>query len=228
MESIKRDPSTDMLQYVNLVSKGAGGGNPTGNLADGKNVEATNNKVVRYHYGNAADGMDVEATNNDTDRTSPIGNASDGIDAEDTINTGKRHPKNKNPMDGIDVEAVDQMLSGVLNQMSFEERNAAQDEVHGVLNICPRETPETVQASLIELSHAIAMSSMPEKSAFLEAQALPTTYVNEDWFRIRFLRANVYDICKATKRLLIFLHHVKKYFGMIGLQRPIQLSDLSA
>ncbi|KAG7374793.1 hypothetical protein IV203_013888 [Nitzschia inconspicua] len=127
----------------------------------------------------------------------------------------------------IDVDAVDRMLSGLMNQMSFEERNAMQEEIHGVKNLCPDETPDKIQISLKELSDELARISIPEKDAFNEAQTLPTTYVNQEWFQLRFLRAEVYDITKAAKRLLRFVDLVKKYFGVVGLQRPIQLSDLS-
>jgi hypothetical protein len=128
--------------------------------------------------------------------------------------------------DDIDVEAVDRMLSSVMNRMSFAERNAMQEEIHGVGNICPEETPERIQVSLTRLQQELEKASW-EKEAFLEALKLPTTYVNKNWFRLRFLRAEIYNIEKSAKRLLMFLTLVKTYFGTIGLQRPIQLSDLS-
>lgn len=131
-------------------------------------------------------------------------------------------------LEEIDPEAVDRMLSNAMNQMTFEERNAKQEEIHGVKTLCPEETPETIHKSLIALSRELEVNSMPEKEAFLEAQALRTTYVNDDWFRVRFLQATLYNIKEAAERMLHFLDLVKTYYGTVGLQRPIQLSDLSS
>jgi hypothetical protein len=127
----------------------------------------------------------------------------------------------------IDPEAVDRMLASITNQMSFEDRNAMQEEIHGVFNMCPEETPFLVQASLSDLSQELMRLSIPAKSAFLKAQSLPGTYVNEEWFRLRFLRSELFDVKTAAERMVRYLDLVLTYYGEIGLQRPIQLSDLA-
>jgi hypothetical protein len=126
----------------------------------------------------------------------------------------------------IDPEAVDRMLSTMTNQMSFEDRNAMQEEIHGVFNMCPEETPDLVQSSLFKLSQEVMMLSIPEKASFLKAQSLPSTYVNEEWFRLRFLRSELFDIKASAERMVRYLDLVETYYGEIGLRRPIQLSDL--
>jgi hypothetical protein len=131
-----------------------------------------------------------------------------------------------NETEDIDPEAVDRMLSNMTNQMSFEDRKAMQEEIHGVFNMCPEETPDLVQSSLLKLSQEVAMLSIPEKAAFVKAQSLPRTYVNEVWFRLRFLRSDLFNVKAAAERMVRYLDLVDTYYGEIGLQRPIQLSDL--
>lgn len=128
---------------------------------------------------------------------------------------------------GIDPEAVERMLSSAMNQMTFAERNAKQEEIHGVSTLCPEANPSTIQMSLIELQRELEVISMPEKNAFLEAQTFPATYVNDDWFRLRFLQAELFNINEAAKRMLRYLDAIRTYYGAAGLQQPIQLSDLS-
>jgi hypothetical protein len=131
------------------------------------------------------------------------------------------------PDEIIDPEAVDRMLSNITNQMSFEDRNAMQEEIHGVFNMCPEETPDLVQSSLLKLSQEVMTLSIPEKASFLKALSLPSTYVNEEWFRLRFLRSELFDVKAAAERIIRYLDLVETYYGEIGLQRPIQLSDLT-
>jgi hypothetical protein len=131
------------------------------------------------------------------------------------------------PDDAIDPDAVDRMLSNITNHMSFEDRNAMQEEIHGVFNMCPEETPDLVQSSLLKLSQEVMTLSIPEKASFLKALSLPSTYVNEEWFRLRFLRSELFDVKGAAERMVRYLDLVETYYGEIGLQRPIQLSDLT-
>jgi hypothetical protein len=131
-----------------------------------------------------------------------------------------------NEIENIDPEAVDRMLSNITNQMSSEDREAIQEEIHGVFNMCPEETPDLVQSSLLKLSQEVAMLSISEKAAFVKAQSLPRSYVNEEWFRLRFLRSDLFNVKAAAKRMVRYLDLVDTYYGEIGLQRPIQLSDL--
>jgi hypothetical protein len=61
----------------------------------------------------------------------------------------------------------------------------------------------------------------------LKALSLPSTCVNEEWFRLRFLRSELFDVKAAAERIIRYLDLVETYYGEIGLQRPIQLSDLT-
>ena len=52
-------------------------------------------------------------------------------------------------------QAVDNLLSKELLQLSLKDRTAIQEEIHGVKCLAPEETPELLEASLIELAMAL-------------------------------------------------------------------------
>ena len=122
--------------------------------------------------------------------------------------------------------SVDELLSRDLQNMKFEDRNKVYEEIHGVTTLCPDETPDLVQRSLYELQLAIDAIPLENKMAYEEAKQYPTTYVNELDFRLRFLRAELFDVQNAAQRMAKWLDLVKIYYGTVALQRPPKLSDL--
>lgn len=124
-----------------------------------------------------------------------------------------------------DKRLVDDMLSKELQQLSFQDRNAINEEVHGVRCLAPPESPQYLQESLHHLKKEISM--IHSKIGYNYAITnLPTTYVTETFFQLRFLRAELFDIKKAALRLCMFCDLCYDFFGPISLQRPIQWNDL--
>ena len=54
-----------------------------------------------------------------------------------------------------------------------------------------------------------------------------TTYVNDDAFRLRFLRAELFDVHLTAIRIVKYLDFVLELFGPYALERPIELSDFT-
>ena len=56
--------------------------------------------------------------------------------------------------DGLkdDPRDVDTLLSNELMRLSISDRNAIQEEIHGVRCLAPEETPELLQSSLCQLA----------------------------------------------------------------------------
>lgn len=52
------------------------------------------------------------------------------------------------------------------------------------------------------------------------------TFVNDDQFRLRFLRAEQFRPRQAAERMVKHLNLLHRYLGPEGLQRPIRMSDL--
>jgi hypothetical protein len=121
---------------------------------------------------------------------------------------------------------LDEMLSRDLLQMSVQERNAIYEEMHGVTNLCPEETPEFLSRSLSELDHELQEIPTNDKIAYQEAQGFKGTYVKDAEFRLKFLRTDLFDAKKAAIRMVKFLDLLKSHYGVTALRRPIQLSDL--
>uniref|UniRef100_A0A7S4AM13 Uncharacterized protein n=1 Tax=Pseudo-nitzschia australis TaxID=44445 RepID=A0A7S4AM13_9STRA len=126
------------------------------------------------------------------------------------------------------VKEADDVMTRDLLRLSFEDRNAIDEEIHGVSNAFPAETMELMQTALHNLSAELLQ--IPNKPAFDKSQLLfpNDTYVNTLDFRLRFLRCELFDARKAAIRMVTFLDLLDELgFGNEVLRRPIQFSDLS-
>ena len=162
-----------------------------------------------------------------------------------------------NKFDDIDPRVVDDLLSKELLQLSFKDRNAIDEEIHGVHTLARDETPELIDVELtrlaIELNLLVSRpntmsntgdgdssSSSSSSSlviAYQKSQQLisqgggdntnTTTYVNTDNFRLRFLRCEFFNAKKAAIRMCKFLNALYEFYGDYALQRPIQIHDFS-
>ncbi len=127
-------------------------------------------------------------------------------------------------------EGVDSLLSRALFQLSINERNAMEEEIHGVRCLAPEETPQLLQSSLHALSMVLASDEIipvDQKLDYLQSQQLPSTYINSDEFRLRFLRLTLFDVVKAAKKMVRFIKIAVFFFGGAVLERPVRLQDLS-
>jgi hypothetical protein len=141
------------------------------------------------------------------------------------------HPPPATPLPGApdtfrDPRAVDDLLSKELSQLSFADRTAINEEMHGVQCLAPEETPELVQRSLSQLIDELCTTRHP-KDAYDQACFLyPNSYIHTDEFRMRFLRYELMNPKLAAQRLVTFLECAVELFGTQILERPIQMNDL--
>ncbi|VEU40843.1 unnamed protein product [Pseudo-nitzschia multistriata] len=133
----------------------------------------------------------------------------------------------KFPISATDVSKVkvDDLLSNELLQLSLQDRNAINEEIHGVQNFAPEETPEMLSKALRDMQDEI--NRTPNKIAYDHSQEFPQTYVNSEGFRLRFLRSDLFEVRKAAKRMLSFLDLLLEIFGDFALRRQIQMSDFN-
>eukprot|EP00535_Pseudo-nitzschia_heimii_P003210 CAMPEP_0197176676 /NCGR_PEP_ID=MMETSP1423-20130617/2519_1 /TAXON_ID=476441 /ORGANISM="Pseudo-nitzschia heimii, Strain UNC1101" /LENGTH=501 /DNA_ID=CAMNT_0042626077 /DNA_START=326 /DNA_END=1831 /DNA_ORIENTATION=- len=127
---------------------------------------------------------------------------------------------------------VDDLLTKELLQLSFADRSAISEEIHGVRCMAPKETPDFLKRSLIDLQQQL--DAMPYKPAYDKAQAFARnpeysnkSYINTTGFRLKFLRCELFDVEKAAIRLIRYLDLMFEMYGLIGLKRKILLSDFS-
>ncbi len=146
-----------------------------------------------------------------------------------TIATPTTIPKNHVPSR---AKEVDDLLSKELYQLTFADRNAISEEIHGVRCLAPEETPELISGGLMELQRQLDM--MPYKPSYDKAQAFArhpetakTSYVNTIDFRLKFLRCELFDASRAAVRLIKYLDLMVEMYGLFALQRKILLTDFS-
>ena len=89
------------------------------------------------------------------------------------------------------------------------------------------ETPLVLDEALVMLKVELDQIPDSEKTAFERAQKLTRTYVNDDKFRLRFLRAELFDVKAAAKRITAYLDLVFELFGIEVLNRPLRTTDFN-
>lgn len=108
------------------------------------------------------------------------------------------------------------------------ERNAITEEVHGVTHLCIDESkPGLVENALIDLDSELSALPAQEKTAYLRSFHYPESYIHQRDFKLRFLRAELFDARNAAMRLALCLENFLDIFGEYALIRPILLSDFS-
>jgi hypothetical protein len=161
--------------------------------------------------------------------------------------------------DGFEKKGSEKRLNNLIaqdfNKLSFHDRNAINEEIHGVSSLSPEETPEMVADAVHRLS--LGIDDIVHKPAYNKNQqwnsnsstmgidciqsvynynvdtlsaGTHSTYVNTLEFRLRFLRADLFDAKKAAKRLVKFLEMVMELYDGNEelLRRPIVLNDLKS
>ena len=159
-----------------------------------------------------------------------------------TITTSSNTEKRDTPTD-----TADSLFAKALTNLSFNDRTAIEDEIHGVSCMAIEETPDLLEQSLIDFE--LELHKISPKPAYDKAQELllaSTTssshlfsvqkksslsrccYINKKTFRLRFLRCELFNVRKAAERFIRYLDFVAKVYGDYALQRPIRRSDFSS
>jgi hypothetical protein len=144
--------------------------------------------------------------------------------APSTSTTTDHHQKPPQIIKDVNPDYVETLLSNELKSLTFQDRNAIQEELHGVGSLARPETKEMIELSIQRLNDAI--NDTPNKSAYDKSQTYPDTYVNTTSFRLIFLRAELFDEIAAAKRMINFLDMIHEYYGDAVLRRPICMNDL--
>lgn len=119
------------------------------------------------------------------------------------------------------------LLAKELNQLSVQERDMINDEIHGVKNMsCPEETPELLETSLAELTTELTnLPPTTTKEAYEKSLNYPDSYIHTDDFRLIFLRTEFFDPRKAAIRIMKYIDLIYWAFGKKVLERDLCLAD---
>jgi hypothetical protein len=147
----------------------------------------------------------------------------------EAIFSSPRHDRNPSslPEDTLNQKEMVAILAQELNQLSFIDRTNIQEEIHGVHSMTPKETPKMIEEALLDFSHQISLLPRKKTLAYEQALSVGSQYVNNQHFRLKFIRADLYDIHKAVDRFMAYLDLTFEHFGIDVLLRPILQRDLT-
>jgi hypothetical protein len=129
-------------------------------------------------------------------------------------------------LESFNFENGEAMLVRELNNMSVEERERILHDVHGVED--EAETPDLIKDSLEALNASIeATKQTANADAYLLAESICPAFVQNDKFRLLFLRSMRFDVEKATVSLFSHFEKKQELFGLDTLCEDISLDDLN-
>lgn len=138
-----------------------------------------------------------------------------------------------------DYNAV-KCVSEELMKLSFDERQALEEEIHGVRCGSVEETPKLLTQSLEEFdekinarkeNHPVLRNierTVPKAPVSTERVSSETTYkcyLNDPDTRLIFLRVVSFDVDRAVDRFINFFEFMTELFGDYVADRPVRITD---
>eukprot|EP00980_Cylindrotheca_fusiformis_P005714 scaffold1192_cov58-Cylindrotheca_fusiformis.AAC.8 len=122
-----------------------------------------------------------------------------------------------------EVELLEDTLATEMSSISVQERAKAMDDVHCVGEGL-EENEEMRRRLLAEFDQIVKAT----KNRYYDLAASRNRgFVEDETFRLQFIRARLYDVKKAVRQMMNFLHFKATYFGEENVAREVELSDLS-
>jgi hypothetical protein len=125
-----------------------------------------------------------------------------------------------NATNADNADAIEKLWAKERYEMSHGDREASSYELHGVVSRAIVETPELISNSLKEFDNELNNQNNQQQSSH-------NTYIQSSTFRLRFLRAELFNIKKSVQRYCICIELLIEYFGDFALQRQLFLTDLN-
>jgi hypothetical protein len=126
-------------------------------------------------------------------------------------------------------DKIDTYIANALNQLTMKERDHVYHELHGVSDVI-EETPQFVAEHVEALGKELYLLKERHKkaSAYLLAESISLDYVNNRALRLKFLRAESFDVGKAAERMMRFFDLKLYLFGKDKLCKDITMKDLDS
>eukprot|EP00980_Cylindrotheca_fusiformis_P019443 scaffold6708_cov134-Cylindrotheca_fusiformis.AAC.13 len=121
-------------------------------------------------------------------------------------------------------EEIDSTLAQSMAQLSFEERQMGQEDLHGVSEAIVEDKAH-IDGCLKDLD--LQLDSIKHGSDYEMAETMDSFHVRDRGFRLSFLRSNRYNAKNAAKQMLNFFNMKRQLFGREKLTKEITFSDLS-
>lgn len=196
-----------------------------GDIVLGSNSSSNENgKTGKYGRNSGIFNGDGGSDDHDQFQPNNVTSSSDensddiGRNIMDNVKAFLRHPS-------LDVSSI---INKEMLKYDVTERNAIYEEVHGVGNLCPDESqPGMVENALNDLVYELDAIPAHQKREYTQSLSMPHSYIHTRDFRMRFLRADLFDAKRAANRLVTCLQTMCFLYGPYALERPIRLSDFS-
>jgi hypothetical protein len=157
---------------------------------------------------------------------SAAGNVAVSVDMEDA-SAAYNNEDGCSYDEAMNQEKMVAILAQELNRLSFVDRTNVQEEIHGVYSVTPEETPKLIEEALVDFSHQISLFPPGKALAYQQALSLNSQYVHDRDFRLKFIRADLYNIPRAVERFMAYLDVTVDHFGTDVLLRPVMQNDLT-
>mmetsp|Transcript_40308 Transcript_40308/g.97339 ORF Transcript_40308/g.97339 Transcript_40308/m.97339 type:complete len:520 (+) Transcript_40308:97-1656(+) len=122
-----------------------------------------------------------------------------------------------------ETKQTEDFLTSEFNQLSEEEQTKALNDLYCVGEELS-ENPNLIEKSLAEFEQQLRNGNFPIIQTALKQNR---SYVEDASFRLKFLRANMYNVAKSVNQMVNFLGHKATYFGVDKIARDITLEDLT-
>lgn len=136
------------------------------------------------------------------------------------------------------IDMLSRLLSQKRMELSIEDRNAVEEEIHGVRCRALQETPELISDSLQEFRRELDSFSSSTRNIYDRIVARVSTHrlpisenqnkhyaIEDDGFRLRFLRCELFDAKKAVERFLEYLNLVEELWGFEIVSRRLVVKE---
>jgi hypothetical protein len=126
-------------------------------------------------------------------------------------------------------EDFDQRVAQEFSKLSIVERQKALYDLHAILNVDDYRPPSPeIQRSLLQQVQRIIREEIPhsQKGVYEQAMQMDASYVNDDRFVLKFLRADGWDPKRAAVRLVKHFKVKLELFPLDLLCRDITQDDL--
>jgi hypothetical protein len=136
----------------------------------------------------------------------------------------RQEPLSSNNSSQSPSTEADKLAVNELNELTLIERNKVYEEVHGVAAV-QEETPAFLEERLEQLE--LLINRIRKKTAYDTALFLCPAQIRNRDFRLMFLRADDWDVIKASQKIAQYFEHKLQLFGVCKLCKRITLEDLN-
>ncbi|CAJ1965947.1 unnamed protein product [Cylindrotheca closterium] len=146
-----------------------------------------------------------------------------GCGSDNKSSQGNDVPVQNGNLQREEMKETQDLLASGLSKLTVQERTEALYDVHCVGEEL-KEDPEIIQKALSDFDKAIQQEHNP---TYEIASNQNKAYVQDPTFRLRFLRANSFNVGQSLGQMMKFLQYKAAYFGAETIAREITLDDLT-